>query len=228
LLAAYVQGKAQVLSSHAWAALRESEFSPWGVKSRWAFLAAPALIALLVTGWSSAELTGQDKEHFSVTTVSPASPENQGITPVMEVDRIVAATSETAEANLIESRLAQSAHWLRQADPKRYTIQVLLSAADEERGLERFLRQEGVGTAIADLYIYRTRLRDQDMHGVIYGDFATPSEARAALENLPDALRRHKPFLRNVSQVLTEWRDLPQESGLSQDKGQMAHATSME
>ncbi len=49
--------------------------------------------------------------------------------------------------------------------------------------------------------MFETRIRSNLWYGVLYKEYETFSAAKAALEELPEALRDHRPFIRNVRDI---------------------------
>jgi len=91
--------------------------------------------------------------------------------------------------------------WLELKDPDYYTVQLL--AGDRISQVEAFVRRHG----IEDQSAIVSRLRSQDRgkwYMVLYGAYPTFGEANDAIKALPEALRRKRPWLRQIGKLLSE------------------------
>ena len=144
-------------------------------------------------GATPADPTPEAQTHVASVTESPASV-SAGVVEV-------APAALPAGANLLEQRLAAARSWLLSADQSHFTIQLLATDVDQGDSLEAFLRGWRTSGRLERIYIYRTRIRGNVWFGVLYDDYKTYSEARAALEDLPEEVKRYKPFIRNVRDI---------------------------
>ena len=105
---------------------------------------------------------------------------------------------------LLQQRRAATSGWLSRAASQHYSIQVLQSAADSDYAVERFLDQQALKPLLVDVYVTQSTVRDARMYNVLYGDFDSYSDAKQALTELPEAVSRYHPYLRNVRDVQAE------------------------
>lgn len=112
------------------------------------------------------------------------------------------ATSSASPAGLLAERLAATSTWLRTAEPDRVTIQLMGSRSEDQ--LDRQLRSLSRQVNADRLFVIRTRAADRPLLTVFYGDFASRSEAQAALAALPEALRAFSPHFRTVQGIRNE------------------------
>jgi type II secretory pathway predicted ATPase ExeA len=146
----------------------------------------------------------------SVTT-APASGAEDRTRPVdQEVDETTASVSEqirVAEGRdvgpLTEARLAATREWLRSADDRNFSIQLLLTDFARRASLEKFLRERQTAGEVDDYYVFETRIRSNIWYGVLYKEYDSFGAAKAALEELPEEFRYHQPFIRNVRDIAT-------------------------
>ena len=227
MLAAYADGVRRIGARYVWAAMRDCEFGPRRRGIHPFAITTALAMALIAAGWLGVSVQGVTMPAMPDSKPAAASSLAPAVSPSAEPRVAVEARAEVLndDADLFQTRLAATRAWLRGADENHFTIQVLLGDADQEAGMERFLRQAGMSEVLDRLYIYRAELRGKPMYGVVYGDFPDYAGAQAALENLPAPLRRHSPFLRNLHQVHAEWMEGTQEH--AQDKGmnQVGHET---
>lgn len=86
--------------------------------------------------------------------------------------------------------------WLHSRQPNRYTIQLI--AATEAEPLRNYLREHGLTHRAALLTVNRN---GQPWHVVVLGDYPDRSSARAALERLPQVLRRDGAWVRDFGEL---------------------------
>lgn len=82
------------------------------------------------------------------------------------------------------------------------TIQLMGSRSEEQ--LDRQLRSLSRQVDADRLFVIRTRAAERPSLTVFYGDFASRSEAQAAMGTLPEALRAFSPHLRTVQGIRNE------------------------
>jgi len=86
--------------------------------------------------------------------------------------------------------------WINAQNPAAYTIQVMSSA--NRRSLVGFAKRYGLESEVA---YFETRRKGKPWHVAVYGSYDTVTAARAALGNLPEDVRRRRPWIRNMSDV---------------------------
>jgi hypothetical protein len=91
--------------------------------------------------------------------------------------------------------------WITRVDDRHHVIQLLRVPVDSRKAIETLLDEDFSALERASLRIYEARSGSQRWLGVVYGDFASLSEAEATLKNLPAQVSRHQPFIRPVHQL---------------------------
>ena len=107
------------------------------------------------------------------------------------------------DSSLLESRLAQTRAWMHTVSSSHYSIQLLLTDVTNRDNLEEFLRVRERAGELDDIYVYETEIGTRARFGVLYHIFPSFSQARRFLANLPEDLSRYRPFVRNMSDVVT-------------------------
>jgi len=98
--------------------------------------------------------------------------------------------------------------WIRQQNPRHYTLQ--LASSTNRRVIEKYYREnhlEGQGG------YYRNRRDGQDWFALVFGAYPTVSEAKAAIGDLPEELRKWKPWVRRLKDIQRVMQPLPAEDG---------------
>lgn len=101
----------------------------------------------------------------------------------------------------IAQNLSPEEKYLLSVGKERYTIQLL--GASKEENVRKFI----LNHALADkTYRFRTKRANRDWFVVVYGDFATKEEAKAAMKDMPDSLKKTQlqPWVRDFEGVHTD------------------------
>ena len=225
MLAAYTENTRIVTTRHVRAAMRDCEFI-----TRRVWL-GPALISAFCVGaasmtvaWAMMNVEPDQKaapavaaEQINQPPIAPRPtpvqsarsmmPSKPTVIPSVEQKPTQLAAPDTVpseQQNLVENRLKTTRDWLAQANPRHFTIQVLLSTADELKALERFLRRQDARGELDATYVHPINVRGSERFSVLYGDYSDYQEAETALRMLPDEVQRFQPYLRNIRQILAE------------------------
>ena len=90
-------------------------------------------------------------------------------------------------------------NWLRVQNPSQYTIQLI--GVRSETTLLRFIAENSSVLSNRQLAYYRSVFKSEDWFPMLYGLYASRSEAKSALENLPENIRKGSPWIRKISAV---------------------------
>jgi type II secretory pathway predicted ATPase ExeA/septal ring-binding cell division protein DamX len=168
--------------------------------------AAPAAAAttLPATGPAAAADAAVSPQPPAAAPVPAATAPVATVVPPAAVAPVATGTptSSASPSSLLAERLAATSAWLRTAEPDRVTIQLMGSRIEDQ--LDRQLRSLSRQVNADRLFVIRTRAADRPLLTVFYGDFASRSEAQAALGALPEALRAFSPHLRTVQGIRNE------------------------
>ncbi len=86
--------------------------------------------------------------------------------------------------------------WIRHQNPRHYTLQ--LASSTNRRVIDRYYRENGLEGQGG---YYRNRREGQDWYALVYGAYPTVGEAKAAIGNLPEALRKWSPWVRRLRDI---------------------------
>jgi type II secretory pathway predicted ATPase ExeA/septal ring-binding cell division protein DamX len=103
---------------------------------------------------------------------------------------------------LLGERLAATDHWLAQAAPQTYTVQLL--GAHDEAQLNQHLRFISNIIEINNVFVYRTLAKGEPALTLTWGSFDNARAAREAMAKLPPTLKQYRPLLRTVQGIRTE------------------------
>jgi len=112
-----------------------------------------------------------------------------------------APAAAARQGDFLSRRLTATENWLRSADAGRYSIQLMHIGIDRGTALEASLRQEGLAAEMDRVWVYRTRIRGEELLSVLLGDYASYEDARRALEGLPARLQQARPWVRNLREI---------------------------
>jgi hypothetical protein len=107
-------------------------------------------------------------------------------------------SSTVTTLSLLEQRLQATKDWLAQAKGQYYTIQVMQTKVSNTADLEKLLRKPAIKPFLEELYLHRISRRGELYWEMVYGEFVDNDSALAAIAQLPQILRRNKPFLRKI------------------------------
>ena len=98
-------------------------------------------------------------------------------------------------------------NWILEQPADHYTIQLISSLKDDT--LPAFIDRNHLSGQVA---YFRKRVKGQTRHTLIYGVYPDTAAARAAIEELPDAVRRSKPWVLGIGSVqkaINEFNNTP-------------------
>lgn len=124
--------------------------------------------------------------------------------------------AETGEAAVIEpdkkgkinERVAVTRQWLSSAKDGNYSIQLLMARKSKVNAVEEYLQNLSTSLDVSKIYIYETKLGDNAWYSIVYDEFSSYQKARAALQELPQSLQASSPYLRRLSALKREGKDL--------------------
>ncbi len=109
------------------------------------------------------------------------------------------AAPTTTTTPILQSDTRNASGWLWSQDPRHFTLQ--LAAGTNKAAIEAFVRRH----RLQDKAVYFHRRRNgQDWYILVYGSFASRATAKAAIDRLPAALQKAKPWPRPFSAIHAE------------------------
>ncbi|HEY8855917.1 MAG TPA: AAA family ATPase [Rugosibacter sp.] len=200
LLAAYAQGSHQIAAKEAHAAIRDSEFSQatYSGKKTSSNLtrtialgsaALAAVVALVVVTWLIA------------TTHRPSVRGAEPVSHLVPLASQVKSAPSVPAYPLTQARIAAGQHWLEKTPNNHWFIQVWAADAKQQEQVESFLHDAAPQVDFNNLRVYFSSLSGQPRYGIIYGDYPTRAAAMAAIKQLPDTLKKTRPYARQVSRL---------------------------
>lgn len=210
MLAAYANDSRAVSLRHVLAALRDSEFL---TPKSWMrpMVVVPWLVAAIVTGTvlsvdtevALVSAAPQVKQHMVEQIDVPPAAVPQ---PSFAVAPRSSASLPVVQTSLFDQRIAATDRWLADAEPGHFIIQLMWSQADDLRPMKRFLNKDEVRPYLDRIFITHANNDHGETLNLLLGEYDDFSQAQAALELLPEVLRRYQPYLRNVRGVQAESR----------------------
>lgn len=131
---------------------------------------------------------------------APAAPEPSSsaeVSPPTETSVPAETATPPPEEVLQSAGPTFSAEWLRRQGDNQFTIQLV--AGSSRKGLERFAQRQQLPGPVG---VVETRLDGGAWYVVLYGMFSDLSQARDALQALPQELRRDRPWIRPLRDVV--------------------------
>lgn len=188
LLATFAENVHYVLPKHIWLAARDSGFASSRVtRGIYIGLGIVSLSVLLLGWWSpQKQILESWWRSFHLTLPTFLSSNNP---------------KEEITTTLLQQRLQATESWLATATGQHYTIQIMQTTENNKDDLETILRTSEIQPWLEELYVSRDNLKGQVKWSIMYGEFADTESAKTALVNLPEVLRRNKPYLRRIASL---------------------------
>lgn len=138
----------------------------------------------------------------SVSTGAPPGKANQPESAVAATSSASPAVIASPAASVEPARVAQpssggsrsASAWLAGRNPAHYTLQVL--SHTDEASVRRYLEENFDGGEVG---YFAFELDGKTWYSVVYGDYASHSQAMAAAEALAGRLRGPKPWVRKIA-----------------------------
>ncbi len=86
--------------------------------------------------------------------------------------------------------------WLQDLNPKHYTLQIL--GAYDATVVSRFAQRTDLHKPMV---MHKGEFKQRDWYVLLYGDFSSLREAKAAIQKLPKDIQTHKPWVRRISTI---------------------------
>ena len=90
--------------------------------------------------------------------------------------------------------------WLMSRQEGHYTLQLLVMSPE---GAKRFVTRQSLG---GELHSFARPRNGKKLIVLIYGDYATKAEARAASKTLTTQIKTLKPWIRSMASVKNDFR----------------------
>ena len=198
LLAAFSENSHAITAAHARAAILDSGFKAAPSWQKPALIAALAAVAVALAGLAAWRALSTPPARAPAAQAAPAA-------PVAAPAPVAAAPAQPP--SLVQQRLLATEHWLAHEAGGHYTIQIDTIFGDDAT-VEAALSGYARAADPTRLFAYRSTQNGRPLVGVTYGNYPDLASARAALKNLPPALRAHRPLLRTVDGVRAEINQL--------------------
>ena len=217
LLAAFSEQTHEITPRHVLAAAMDAEFVDIAPRKIWGLgLAALGLLVLGIgigmgiSAWRSPAAVSKAPEGASAPApiaavadpVPPSAP-----TPVQTkppVSAAVVPTRQSLAADIVQKRLDATEQWLASSQGDTVGIHIQLLGGNDIKRLESYLQELGKAVDIEQVFVYRTKAGGKPAFSVIYGSYPNRTQANAALEKFPPALRAQRPYFRTVQGMRTE------------------------
>lgn len=86
--------------------------------------------------------------------------------------------------------------WLAAQNPAWYTLQ--LASSTNRQLIEKYYQENQLDGRAG---YYQSRREGEDWYALVYGAYPTVQEAKAAIEHLPEDLKKWSPWVRNIKAI---------------------------
>lgn len=173
--------------------------------SRITAVAIIILLGLIIVGAG----TFYYMDTYPVAVVMPESKPRPKFIPEPEPKPEPELEPETVESpelslNWMQTSLQSSLDWILNSDSKRGTIQIMSVGSDrfDEKVFESFINDVKIqGVDVTQIRIFKTKVAEQEVYSLIYGDFASRREAGQQISLLPKILAGNSPIPRSLGSI---------------------------
>jgi type II secretory pathway predicted ATPase ExeA len=211
LLAAYAQNTHQITPALVQAAIADSEF---GAVRGGRSIVKPAgiLLAVLAIGagtyvWQTEQAKDPEIVPLAVNKPTPppastqAGPVAKPVEPPPALPPPPMPEAWKKLGPLSQQRLLDHRQWFEKAPDERWFVQILGTDVSQAARVEALLAKGESLLGIGQFRVYSVEMRGSQRIGLIFGDFATEAEAKAAVKQLPLPLRVNNPYPRQVKRL---------------------------
>jgi len=123
---------------------------------------------------------------------------DSGYAPAQRVMSQISGKNVQTEVTAIRNyhSLTASSGWVRERPARHFTIQMM--AGPSENNIKRFWHANKINQPAA---IFRFKHGKSTWHGLVIGDFESPTQAQRALKALPTAMQARRPWVRRFDSV---------------------------
>jgi len=148
------------------------------------------------SGSASSETLGQQATDQAPVTAKPATLRAPAVADIETTRPPAPASEEKLEAASIAQQTPDKADWVKNMNPAHFTLQLLGGA--NEAAIRDFVEENG---SYRKMGYFETEHQGKPWYVVVYGDFASRSQAVAAVGDLPAKLRKSEPWPRSGADV---------------------------
>jgi MSHA biogenesis protein MshM len=117
-----------------------------------------------------------------------------------------AGPAAPARGKLVQQYYRNTQEWLTQAPGNNHSIQLLTVTSGELRRMEDFLLKASRLVTPEELHVYSVKIDGQQHYRAAYGQFSGPTEAQAAIKELPPLFRAQNPYPRSIERMRSQNR----------------------
>jgi len=124
------------------------------------------------------------------------------------LNTVVEAEPNNTGNGKIDERVAVTRQWLSSAKDRNYSIQLLMARKNKVAAVEEFLQTLALSLDVSKIYIYETQLGESTWYCIVYDEFNSYQKAMTALQELPQSLQISSPYLRRLSALKREGKEV--------------------
>ncbi len=165
----------------------------------------PATLTALIDPPPATDASTEDVINAGeAAAVSPATKENTIIETHKELKDSAQTSSVASNTPTLDGLLKKTRRWMHDFGDAGYTIQILSADGDDQAQLERFLNQVGAMKLEEEMFVHPVLAGDSKMYAVTLGAFTEYAEARRRARSLPRAIRKYRPYTKNIDSFIEE------------------------
>jgi septal ring-binding cell division protein DamX len=123
--------------------------------------------------------------------------ENQPVEATISSEKSLPAGLPDPMARWLQDKLNKSRDWLRQADPQKVSIQVMVRNQAAAKDLVNYLKNEWP-LDLDKTQLFAVSKPSGDIFRVFYGEYPTITAGQQAIRGLPPEVQANAPYLHSI------------------------------
>lgn len=217
LLAAYSEGRHDILAKHIKLAAKDSDFhqnmtwhNPLKILTGIAIVLLSLWIGSMLPGLIKTDsyaikgIQAEPKKHLLNTQsnqiTKPLKHFTAKNTPA-ELDSQANTKPVFSANNFLNKKLKETQQWISNASNDSFTIQLILLDGWAKNDAVKFIQYNSRYLELDKIYIYKASIRGRSVYSVLYNEYTQRRQAVAQLKKLPEKLIKNAPYLRTLKGI---------------------------
>lgn len=125
----------------------------------------------------------------------------------VKAESLLSQLQKEPHSDWFNAELKRSREWFETANRSRATIQLMSIDLDDTTDSTYFnyvKRLQKLGVDVSQLRVYRTRVPENILFSIVYGNYSSRRMASRSISNLPSSLGANQPISRSIGGILDE------------------------
>jgi len=125
----------------------------------------------------------------------------------VKAESLLSQLQKEPHSDWFNAELKRSREWFETANRSRATIQLMSIDLDDTTDSTYFnyvKRLQKLGVDVSQLRVYRTRVPENILFSIVYGNYSSRRMASRSISNLPSFLGANQPISRSIGGIWDE------------------------